>query len=39
MSHSVIPLDLAGSIITMAVIAVDLVAVTQALSGSSLAAS
>src|SRR5579862_143446 len=34
MSHSVIPLDLAGSIVTMAVIAVDLVAVTQALSGS-----
>ena len=33
MSHSVIPLDLAGSIVTMAVIAVDLVAVTQALSG------
>ena len=34
MSHSVTPLDLAGSIVTMAVIAVDLVAVTQALSGS-----
>ena len=34
MSHSVIPLDLAGSIVTMAVIAVDLVAVTQALSDS-----
>jgi hypothetical protein len=34
MSHSVIPLDLAGSIVTMAVIAVDLVAVTQTLSGS-----
>src|SRR5271156_1104818 len=34
MPHSVFPLDLAGSIVTMAVIAVDLVAVTQALSGS-----
>ena len=34
MSHSAAPLDLAGSIVTMAVIAVDLVAVTQALSGS-----
>ncbi len=34
MSHSMIPLDLASSIVTMAVIAVDLVAVTQALSGS-----
>jgi len=33
-SHSMISLDLAGSIVTMAVIAVDLVAVTQALSGS-----
>lgn len=34
MSHSMILLDLAGSIVTMAVIAVDLVVVTQALSGS-----
>jgi hypothetical protein len=34
MSHSMIPLDFAGSIVTMAVIAVDLVAVTLALSGS-----
>ena len=34
MSHSMIPLDLASSIITMAVIAVDLVAMTLALSGS-----
>jgi len=34
MPHSITLLDLAGSIITMAVIAVDLVAVTQALSSS-----
>jgi len=34
MSHSMIPLDLAGSIVTMAVIAVDLVATTEALSNS-----
>jgi len=34
MSHLMIPLDLAGSIVTMAVIAVDLVAVTQVLSSS-----
>ena len=34
MSHSMVLLDLVGSVVTMAVIAVDLVAVTQALSGS-----
>jgi hypothetical protein len=34
MSHSMVLLDLAGSIVTMAVIAVDLIAVTQAVSGS-----
>lgn len=34
MSHSMVWLDLAGSIVTMAVIAVDLVAMTLALSGS-----
>jgi hypothetical protein len=34
MLHSITLLDLAGSIVTMAVIAVDLVAVTQALSSS-----
>ncbi len=34
MSHPIVVLDLVGSIVSMAVIAVDLVALTQALSGS-----